>query len=369
MKIGVPKEIKSQEGRVAMTPGGVVNLLNHGHEIVVETNAGKASGFPDEAYEKVGAIIVDSAEEAWDADMVMKVKEPLEEEYKYFREGLILFTYLHLAPATELTDALLKAGVTSIAYETMELHGTLPLLTPMSEVAGRYAVQVASQYLETQNGGSGILLGAVPGVERGKVVIIGGGVVGLNAAKMAIGLGANVIILDTNAARLAELENIFGVQIETLMSDEYNIAKAVKAADVVIGSVLIAGKKAPVLVKEETVKEMRKGSVMIDIAIDQGGNFETSTHATSHEDPVYVRYGVTHYAVANIPGAVPRTSTFALTNVTNRYAMQIANMGIVEAAKEDHTILTGINTYKGKLTNKAVAESQNREVVDVKTLF
>uniref|UniRef100_UPI0035B500A5 alanine dehydrogenase n=1 Tax=Neobacillus sp. TaxID=2675273 RepID=UPI0035B500A5 len=332
MRIGVPKEIKNNENRVAMTPAGVVNLVQFGHEVFVEKGAGLGSGFTDEDYQAAGAKLVNSAEEAWSMEMVMKVKEPLPEEYKYFREGLILFTYLHLAPEPELTKALIEKKVVGIAYETVQLpNGTLPLLTPMSEVAGRMATQVGAQFLEKINGGMGILLSGVPGVQRGKVTIIGGGVAGTNAAKMAIGLGAKVTIIDLNPDRLRQLDDIFGSEVTTLMSNPYNIAEAVKDSDLVIGAVLIPGAKAPKLVTEEMVKSMKKGSVVVDIAIDQGGIFETTDRITTHSDPTYVKHGVVHYAVANMPGAVPRTSTFALTNVTVPYALQIANKGYRQA--------------------------------------
>ncbi|UUX35445.1 alanine dehydrogenase [Fundicoccus culcitae] len=369
MKIGVPKEIKSFENRVALTPAGVAQLVEKGHDVYIEAGAGVGSGFLDDDYRKMGAVIETDAANVWDVDMVFKVKEPLESEYQYFRKDLIIFTYLHLANDEKLTRELLETGTIGLAYETMSLNGKLPLLTPMSEVAGRYAVQVGSQLLEKQYGGKGILLGSVPGVPVGKVVIIGGGVVGINAAKIAIGFGAQVTIIDLNPTRLAELADIFGNQVETIMSNPANIAEQVKDADIVIGSVLIPGAKAPVLVTEEMVKSMEAGSVIIDIAVDQGGNFETIDHATTHEDPYYIKHDVLHYAVANIPGAVPRTSTLALTNVTLRYAMLVADNGLVQAAKSNSTILTGINTYQGKMTNKAVAESFNLDYTDIENLL
>lgn len=369
MKIGVAKEIKEFENRVALTPNNAKILVDDGHEVVFETGAGEGSNFPDSEYEEAGVTIVDDPVKVWESEMVMKVKEPLKSEYKYFHDGLILFTYLHLAPELELTKELMDSNVTAVAYETMEEDGSLPLLTPMSEVAGRSAVQLGAQFLEKTYGGKGILLGSVPGVDRGNVTIIGGGVVGLNSAKIANGLGANVTILDVDPGRLAELEDIFNGNVQTLMSNSENIAASVKEADLVIAGVLIAGAKAPVLVTEEMVKTMTPGSVIVDIAIDQGGNVETSTHSTTHNDPVYEKHGVLHYAVANVPGAVPRTSTKALTNVTVKYARQIAEKGFQQSALDNHTILTGANTYKGKLTNKAVAESQNREYTDVNTLL
>lgn len=368
MRIGIPREIKENEDRVGLTPANVEELVNAGHTLIVESHAGDGSGFIDAQYEKAGAEIVNDPAEVWKAEMVVKVKEPLPQEFDYFHEDLILFTYLHLAPENDLTDALLEKGVTGVAYETMEDSGTLPLLTPMSEVAGRMAVQAAANLLEKNNGGPGILLGGVPGVRRANVTVIGGGVVGLNSAKLAYGLGANVTILDVNPQRLAQLENILGNGVQTLMSNEVNIRRAVIDSDVVIGSVLIAGRRAPVLVTEDTIKEMNEGSVLIDIAVDQGGNFET-THATSHSKPTFTKHGVIHYAVANIPGAVPRTSTLALTNASFHYAKEIANKGILAAAKENATIATGINTYKNYLTSKAVAESQDKEYTPLEKIL
>ncbi|MED4986326.1 alanine dehydrogenase, partial [Geobacillus stearothermophilus] len=317
MIIGVPKEIKNNENRVAITPAGVLSFVQAGHTVLIEKEAGVGSGFSDNDYARAGAQIIERAEDVWaQADMVMKVKEPLPSEYRFFRPGLVLFTYLHLAADPELTRALKESGVIAIAYETVQVGRTLPLLTPMSEVAGRMAAQIGAQFLEKPYGGKGILLGGVPGVARGKVVIIGGGVVGTNAAKVAVGLGADVTIIDLNADRLRELDDIFGNQITTLMSNPMNIAEAVAEADLVIGAVLIPGARAPKLVTEDMVKAMKPGSVIVDVAIDQGGIVETSDHVTTHDDPTYVKHGVVHYAVANMPGAVPRTSTIALTNVT-----------------------------------------------------
>lgn len=367
--IGVPREIKTSENRVGLTPGNVATLVAEGHTVFVEEDAGLGSNFTNEEYSKAGAEIKNNIADVWSAEMIIKVKEPLKEEFQYFREGLILFAYLHLAPEYELTQELLNSGVTAIAYETMEYQGTLPLLTPMSEVAGRMAIQIGANLLEQPNGGKGILLGGIPGVSSGKVVIIGGGTVGYNAAKMALGMGAQVTILDLNPIRLAELENLLGDQIETLMSNTENIKRSVAEADLVIGSVLIPGAKAPVLVTEEMIKQMSEGSVVIDIAVDQGGNFETTTHATTHSDPTYVKHGVVHYAVANVPGAVPRTATFGLTNVTLRYAQLIASKGVRSAALNNSTVLTGINTYKGKLTNKGVASSQDRDYTEISDLI
>ncbi|ASN04514.1 alanine dehydrogenase [Virgibacillus necropolis] len=356
MIIGVPKEIKNNENRVAMTPAGVVNLSKAGHRVMIESNAGVGSNFTNEEYKVAGAEIIESASDVWEkAEMIMKVKEPLSPEYKYFRKGLILFTYLHLAAEPELTKALVENEVTAIAYETVTVNNTLPLLSPMSEVAGRMASQIGAQFLEKFYGGKGILLSGVPGVNRGKVTVIGGGMVGTNAAKIAVGLGADVTIIDLNPTRLRQLEDIFGTSVQTLMSNPYNIAEAVKNSDLVIGSVLIPGAKAPKLVTEEMVKSMQPGSVVVDVAIDQGGNFETVDHITTHDDPIYEKHGVLHYAVANMPGAVPRTSTIALTNVTIPYAAQIATKGVVKAINENPAIKSGVNVLNGRVTYEAVA--------------
>ncbi|SIS40005.1 alanine dehydrogenase [Salimicrobium flavidum] len=356
MIVGVPKEIKNNENRVAITPAGVVHLRKSGHTVLVENEAGLGSSFTDEEYREAGAEMIDNAPQVWkQAEMIMKVKEPLPSEYKYFREDLILFTYLHLAAEPELTQALIDNKVTAIAYETVTSRGKLPLLTPMSEVAGRMATQIGAQYLEKSYGGKGVLLGGIPGVSRGNVVVIGGGVVGTNAAKIAIGLGAHVTILDLNSERLRELDDQFGGDIQTLMSNPMNISEVVKNADLVIGAVLIPGAKAPKIVTEDMVKSMNEGSVIVDVAIDQGGNFETVDHITTHDDPIYEKHGVLHYAVANIPGAVPRTATIGLTNVTMPYAVEIANKGVSQAVKESHSIEEGINTAKGHLTYEAVA--------------
>lgn len=362
MRIGIPKEIKNNENRVSATPEVVDALVRDGHEVVVEKDAGKGSTIPDEEYTAVGATIEPDAAKVWDSDMVVKVKEPIEEEYKYFHEGLLLFTYLHLADNEPLAEALVKSGVTAVAYETVqEADGSLPLLSPMSEVAGRVAAQVGAQYLETLNGGKGKLMAGVPGVKPAKVVVIGGGNVGYNAARIAHGMGANVTILQLGIARQKELDNLFHGEVNVLASNPRNIEQEVKDADVVIGAVLVAGKKAPVLVTEDMVKQMEPGSVLVDIAIDQGGNFETSDHATTHDDPVYIKHGVVHYAVANVPGAVPQTSTYALTNATLPYLLELANKGFVEAAKTNPAIFKGVNTYKGQLTNEAVGETSALE--------
>jgi alanine dehydrogenase len=370
MRIGVPKEIKNNENRVAITPAGTLQLVRAGHSVIVQTCAGEGSGFSDEEYLKAGAAIVATAEETWAAEMVMKVKEPIKSEYRHFREGLILFTYLHLAPEYELTMALIESKVIGIAYETVQVaNGSLPLLTPMSEVAGRMAAQVGAQFLEKPEGGKGILLAGVPGVKRGKVSIIGGGVAGTNSAKIAIGLGAEVTIVDSNPERLRQLDDIFGSQVSTLMSNPYNIAEVVKESDLVIGSVLIPGAKAPKLVTEEMIKSMQPGSVVVDIAIDQGGSFETTDQITTHDNPVYVKHGVLHYAVANMPGAVPRTSTLALTNATISYAAQIATKGVRKACLENKALLKGINTLDGYVTYEAVASAHNLPYANSSTLL
>ncbi|WP_413790446.1 alanine dehydrogenase [Bacillus thuringiensis] len=370
MRIGIPTEIKNNENRVAMTPAGAVHLVQNGHEVFVQKGAGLGSGFTDEEYVQAGAKLVETAEEAWNQDMVMKVKEPVASEYGYFREGLILFTYLHLAPEPELTKALIDNKVASIAYETVQLDNrSLPLLAPMSEVAGRMSAQIGAQFLEKNKGGKGILLAGVPGVKRGKVTIIGGGQAGTNAAKIAVGLGADVTIIDLSAERLRQLDDIFGNQVKTLMSNPYNIAEAVKESDLVIGAVLIPGAKAPKLVTEEMIQSMEPGSVVVDIAIDQGGIFETTDRITTHDNPTYEKHGVVHYAVANMPGAVPRTSTLALTNVTVPYAVQIANKGYKDACLRNTALLKGINTLDGYVTFEAVAEAHGLQYADAKELL
>jgi alanine dehydrogenase len=370
MIIGVPKEIKNNENRVAITPAGVATLVQAGHQVLVETEAGLGSGFTNEEYISEGAKIVETAGEAWAADMVMKVKEPLAEEFQYFREGLVLFTYLHLAPEAALTKALVEKKVTAIAYETIQLdNGALPLLMPMSEVAGRMSVQIGAQFLEKSKGGKGVLLAGVPGVDAGRVTIIGGGIVGMNAAKIALGMGAKVTLLDINPDRLRQLDDQFQGRIQTLMSNPYNIAKAVKEADLLIGAVLIPGARAPRLVTEEMVKAMEAGSVIVDVAIDQGGSIETIDRVTTHSEPTYVKHGVVHYAVANMPGAVARTSTMALTNVTVPYALQIANKGYAKASLENRALARGINVVDGKVTYKAVADALGYTYVDVNDIL
>ncbi|TFE00927.1 alanine dehydrogenase [Jeotgalibacillus salarius] len=370
MRVGIPREVKNNENRVAITPSGVYHFVNQGHEVLVEDAAGEGSGFTNEDYTAAGAKIAATAEEAWSCEMVMKVKEPIASEYGYFHEGLILFTYLHLAPEPELTKALIDNKVVSIAYETVQLpNGSLPLLTPMSEVAGRMATQIGAQFLEKIHGGMGILLAGVPGVSRGKVTVIGGGVAGTNAAKMAVGLGAEVTILDLNPERLRQLDDLFGKDVTTLMSNPLNIAHSVAESDLVIGAVLIPGARAPKLVSEEMIKAMKPGAVIVDIAIDQGGIFETTDKITTHDNPTYTKHGVVHYAVANMPGAVPRTSTIALTNVTVPYGIQIANKGYRQACIDNDALMSGINTLDGFVTYNAVAEAHNLEYANVRDLL
>ena len=360
MIIGIPKEIKNNENRVGITPAGVKAFKTKGHEIWVEAGAGLGSGFSDEEFINAGALLVPTAEEAWSADLVIKVKEPIPEEYRYFREGLILYTFLHLAPEPELTKQLLEKKVVAIAYETIQLdNGILPLLMPMSEVAGRMSIQIGAQFLEKQYGGKGILLGGVPGVSPANVVIIGGGIVGTNAAKMAVGLGALVTVLDVNMDRLRQLDDLFGGRIQTLASNSYNIAQAVKTSDLLIGAVLIPGARTPRIVTEEMIKTMHPGSVVVDVAIDQGGSIETIDHITTHTNPTFEKHGVIHYSVSNMPSAVARTSTIALTNVTNPYGVQLANKGCVKAALDSHVLAKGINTIQGYLTYEAVAKAHN----------
>ncbi|TXL60526.1 alanine dehydrogenase [Cerasibacillus terrae] len=370
MKIGVPKERLNNENRVAMTPAGVLSLKNDGHQIYIETNAGLGSGFTDEQYKEVGATIVATAKEAWENEMIMKVKEPIPEEYEFLQEGQIIFTYFHLANEETLTHTLLEKKVTAIAYETVQLSNrSLPLLTPMSEVAGRMATQIGAQFLEKTYGGKGVLLAGIPGVKRSKVTIIGGGVVGTNAAKVAVGLGADVTMVDLNPNRLRELDDIFGSSLKTLMSNPMNIAEAVSESDLVIGAVLIPGARAPKLVSEEMVKNMSQGSVIIDVAIDQGGIVETSDRVTTHDDPTYTKHGVVHYAVSNMPGAVPRTSTLGLTNVTIPYAQQIANKGLEQAITDNEALLKGVNTMDGHVTYHAVAGAHGLEHTDISILL
>ncbi|PYP92914.1 MAG: alanine dehydrogenase [Candidatus Angelobacter sp. Gp1-AA117] len=370
MLIGVPKEVKDHESRVGIVPSGVKALVDVGHKVIVETSAGGLSSMPDEDYKSAGAEIVASAAEVWKrADIVVKVKEPIEKEYPYFREGLVLFTYLHLAPLPELTEMLLQKKVTGIAYETIrDRSHTLPLLTPMSEVAGRMSVQVGAAYLEKEHGGRGVLLGGVPGVPPAQVTIIGGGIVGTNAAKMALGMGAIVTLIDLNLNRLREIDDIFNGRIYTLASNSYSIAHSTSTADLLIGGVLIPGASAPKLVTRQMVSRMKKGAVIVDVAIDQGGCIETA-RPTTHSNPSYVEQGVVHYCVTNMPAAVPHTSTLALTNATLPYVMKLAQMGPAAAIQGDNGIREGVNTFKGHVTYPAVAESQNRPVKEVTTLL
>ncbi len=371
MKIGIPGEIKAQEERVAITPAGVETIKREGHEVFIENNAGLGSGFSNEVYEKAGAKILGSPKEIFEiSDMILKVKEPLEQEYNYLRENQILFTYLHLAAVPGLARKLLEKKVTGIAYETVQLpDSSLPLLTPMSEVAGRMSVQIACRLLEKYLGGKGILMGGVPGTLPAKVVIIGGGVVGANAAKMALGLRANVTILDINLDRMRYLNDIYAESLTTLYSNPYNIRQQVKSADVVIGAVLLTGKKAPCLVTEDMVKEMTPGSVIVDVAIDQGGSIETIDRVTTHENPTYIKHGVVHYSVANMPGAVPRTSTVALTNATLPYVVKLANYDLKEALERNEDLKLGVNTYKGYIVHKGVSSSMDLPYEDIEKLL
>ncbi|GGI98722.1 alanine dehydrogenase [Alicyclobacillus cellulosilyticus] len=357
--IGVPKERKDSEHRVALTPAGVHQLVQAGHRVVLEAGAGQGSGFADADYAAAGGEVVASADEVWQrATMVMKVKEPEPEEYGYFRPGLVLFTYLHLAAVPALAKALLAAGVTAIAYETVQLaDGSLPLLSPMSEIAGRMSIQIAAHFLEKAHGGRGELLGGVPGVPPARVVVVGGGMVGMNAARIAVGLGAQVTVLDTNLARLRELDQMFGGRVRTVMSNPYNLRAEIAGCDVLVGAVLVPGARAPKIVTTDMVAGMNPGGVVVDVAIDQGGSIETIDHVTTHSRPVYERCGVLHYAVANIPGAVPRTATLALTHVTVPYALCLANLGVEAAARRDPALAKGINTMRGRVTNEAVARS------------
>lgn len=370
MKIGCVKEIKNNEFRVGITPDNVKSYTNAGHVVYIEKGAGEGSCFTDEEYKAAGAVLTDTAKEVWDAcEMMIKVKEPLEEEYKYFHKDLILYTYLHLAADRPLTDALLKAGVKGVAYETLiERNRSIPLLAPMSQIAGRLSVQEGAKYLEKPFGGKGMLLSGVPGTPKAKVVILGAGNVGTNACKIAVGMGAEVTIFDINLERLAYLDDIFRARIQTMYSTDAAIEKAVKDADLVIGCVLIPGKAAPKVMKKAYLKEMQPGSVIVDVAVDQGGCCET-TKVTYHDNPTFVVDGVVHYCVGNMPGAVPRTSTIALTNATLKYGLQIAGKGLENACKENDVIYSGINTYDGKLTCKNVADSFNVEHTEIKELF
>lgn len=364
MQIGLPKEIKAREARVGLTPAGVKDLVDAGHTVVVERAAGEGSGISDEDYMAAGAKTSDQ-DDVWNtSDLVVKVKEPLPEEYRYFRENLSLFTYLHLANDEELTQAMMKSGMTGIAYETVQLPDrSLPLLAPMSEVAGRMSVQVGIHFLEKPHGGPGILLGGVPGVLPGKVVIIGAGMVGTQAMRIAVGMGADVTVIDVNSSRLRYLDDVYEGRIKTLMSTSYAIAEAVVSADLVVGAVLIPGARAPRLLTRQMVAKMKQGSVIVDVAVDQGGCVETADRVTTHDDPTYLVDGVTHYAVANMPGAVPRTSTFALTNATLPYILKVANQGVARAA-QDATLLGGLNIVHGHVTHRGVAEAFGMSYVD-----
>lgn len=370
MIIGVPKEIKNNEARVGLTPGAVSAFVHAGHQVLVEQGAGLGSGFPDEEYAEAGASLEAQAKAVWDkADMIVKVKEPIEPEYQYFRRDLILYTYLHLAADAPLTEALLTAGVKAIAYETIVgRQGGLPCLAPMSEIAGRMSVQEGAKYLEKPFGGRGVLLAGVPGVERGNVVILGGGNVGTNACKIAVGMGANVTVLDVSGPRLAYLDDIFPRQITTLYSTRDNIRKSIAQADLVVGAVLLPGRSTPKLVKREDLSLMKPGSVIVDVAVDQGGCVETS-HPTTHDDPVFTVDGVVHYCVANMPGAVSRTSTQALVNATLPYGLQLADKGVEEACKADKGLMAGVNCYAGKCTFPGVAEALGLEYVAPETLM
>jgi alanine dehydrogenase len=359
--IGIPKEVKDHEYRVGMTPASVHALVTNRHRVIVEQSAGAGSGILDDEYREAGAeLVADAAGVYGQAEMVVKVKEPIAQEYGLLRPGQTLFTYLHLAPLPELTDVLLERRVTGIAYETIvDDEGRLPLLTPMSEVAGRMSVVVGASFLQKIHGGRGTLLAGVPGVPPGDVVVIGGGIVGINAIKMALGLGARVAVLETNLDRMRELDNLFHGQVTTLASNHHNLSAALRRADLLIGAVLIPGRAAPKLVTRDMLKLMKEGAVVVDVAVDQGGCFET-THPTTHSNPTYVVDGIVHYCVANMPGAVPRTSTFALNNATLPYALALANKGVKRAVCEDRGLLAGVNTYQGHITCEPVAESLGR---------
>lgn len=370
MKIGIPKETKNNENRVGLPPNAVSVLIDEGHQVMVETDAGMGSQFSDDDYIDAGATVVDSADEAWDVKLVIKVKEPQANEYRYLTEGLILFTYLHLANEPDLATVLIKNKVTAIGYETVQLADhSLPLLTPMSEIAGRMSTQIGAQFLQSFYGGKGILLGGVPGVQKGRVTIIGGGVSGTEAAKIAIGLRADVTILDLEPKRLKELSEMFGNNVQTLISNKINIANSVKNSDLVIGAVLIPGAATPKLVTEAMIEAMDDGGVVIDIAIDQGGVFETTDRMTTHDDPTYTKHGIVHYAVANIPGAVPRTATMALSNVTLPYVQALAKKGVKQACNDNPAFAKGVNTMQGHMTYKAVAEALDYEYKDLDVLL
>ena len=370
MKIGCVKEIKNNEFRVGLTPDNVKAYIAAGHHVYMEKGAGIGSGFSDNEYVDAGASLIDNAADVWNlVDMMIKVKEPLPEEYPLFREGLILYTYLHLAADKEQADALLAGKVKAVAYETIqETDRSLPCLAPMSQIAGRLSIQEGAKYLEKRFGGEGILLAGVPGTPKANVVILGGGTVGMNACKIAVGMGANVTILDVNLKRLEELDNMFGAHIQTLVSNDSNVERVVKDADLVIGSVLIPGGSTPKLFKKKYLPEMKDGAVFVDVAIDQGGCGESS-HVTTHDEPVFIEEGVVHYCVGNMPGAVPRTSTIALTNATLRYGLQIAANGLEEACKKSAVIESGVNCYAGKVTNANVAKALGYEYTNLESLI
>ncbi|MGL6201056.1 MAG: alanine dehydrogenase [Lachnospiraceae bacterium] len=368
MKVGSVKEIKKYEFRVGMTPSNVKSYAQAGHEVYIEKGAGDGSGFTDEEYVTAGAKMIDTAKEVWDTvEMMIKVKEPLPDEYQYFHKDLILYTYLHLAADRPQTDALLAAGVKGVAYETLQDKG-LPLLAPMSQIAGRLSVQEGAKYLEKIFGGEGVLLSGVPGTPKANVLILGAGTVGTNACKIAVGMGANVTITDINIQRLEYLDDVFGARIQTLYSTDAAIEDVIKEADLVVGSVLIPGAAAPKLIKEKYLKIMKKGAVIVDVAVDQGGCCET-TKVTYHDDPIFIKDDVVHYCVGNMPGAVPRTSTIALTNATLKYGLQIANKGLEQACKDNQVIYSAINTYDGKLTFAGVAEAFGLDCADIKSMF
>jgi len=370
MIIGVPRERKRHEYRAGMTPAAVQSYVKEGHTVRVETGCGAAIGYADEDYRAAGAVIVPSAEDVWAADMVVKVKEPVPEEYRYFREGLIVFAYLHLAADPALTKTMVERKVVGVAYETIQTAGgSLPLLTPMSEVAGRLSIQIGARFLERHSGGRGVLLGGVPGVPPGKVTIIGGGTVGTNAARMAVGLGAEVCVLDINPQRLRELDDLFKGRVRTLMAHPHHIAEAVAEADLVIGAVLIPGARAPRLVSADMVRAMNPGSVIVDVAVDQGGSIETIDRITTHDEPVYEKFGVIHYAVANMPSAVARTSTIALSNVTTAFGLQLAAKPYKQAALENSAIAKGINVAEGKVIYPAVASAHGYECAGLESLL
>ena len=370
MKIGIPKEIKTNENRIALVPAGAEALVAAGHEVFVERGGGDGSGFPDQLYVAAGAKILPTADAVWgEADMIMKVKEPIAAEWPRMRRGQTIFTYFHFAADEQLTQAHLDSGATCIAYETVELPTReLPLLTPMSEVAGRMAVQEGAKYLEKLYGGRGVLLGGVPGVKPAKVVVLGGGIVGINAAKMAAGLGAQVVVLDISLERLRYLSDVMPANVVLIHSNRHNILEQIETADLVVGGVLIPGAKAPKLIRREDLKRMQPGSVIVDVAIDQGGCVET-IKATTHENPTYVIDGVIHYGVANMPGGVPRTSTLALTNATLPYALQLANKGWKQALRDSPALLKGLNVVDGKVAYAGVAEAFGRESVDPRSFI